>query len=350
MISDGLPEQRRRRLLLLTLALGTLAANAAADNASMAQVRGELAAVTAEQAVNALEGTYGVHPGERRNHTKGTCAVGSFVGNRAAAAYSRSPLFSGAVLPVVARFSVAGGNPDASDAERSPRGMALEFRLPGGGLQHMTMLDTPMFFAAVPRTFVDRILALKPEATTGKPDLEKLRAFMASHPDARGQAAFLAGHNPPASYASDAYYGIHTFRFINARGQVTPVRWRFVPQQGEKRLSDAEMKAGAPVDFLERALIAATRQAPARWDLRVTIGEPGDAQDDPTIPWPPGRRELEAGTLTIASAMDERGAECEKINYDPLVMGDGIAPTDDPVLLFRSPSYAWSFARRSGGQ
>ena len=30
-------------------------------------------------------------------------------------------------------------------------------------------------------------------------------------------------------------------------------------------------------------------------------------------------------------------------------MSDEIAPTDDPVLLFRSPSYALSFAKRLGG-
>jgi hypothetical protein len=38
-----------------------------------------------------------------------------------------------------------------------------------------------------------------------------------------------------------------------------------------------------------------------------------------------------------------------KINYDPLVMADGIQPTNDPVLLFRSPSYATSFTRRLRG-
>jgi catalase len=30
--------------------------------------------VTASQVVDALEGTFGVTPGERRNHIKGTCA------------------------------------------------------------------------------------------------------------------------------------------------------------------------------------------------------------------------------------------------------------------------------------
>jgi catalase len=66
--------------------------------------------------------------------------------------------------------------------------------------------------------------------------------------------------------------------------------------------------------------------------------------------WPNNRKELNVGTLTISSAMDQRGAACEPINYDPLVMADGIAPTNDPVLLFRSPSYRASFAKRSQGK
>jgi len=304
--------------------------------------------VSPEQVVTALEGVYGVHPGQRRNHTKGTCALGEFVGTTEAAGYSRSLLFSASAVPVVARFSLAGGNPRAPDTERSPRGMALEFRLPDGSLQHMTMLDTPMFFAAMPRTFLDKMLALKPDPATGKPDPEKLKAFLASHPDNRGQAMFLADHKPPVSYGNDAYYGIHTFKFIDRENKTTLVRWRFVPQDGEKRLSDAELKS-MPEDFLEQALSSRTAQGPVYWDMLVSIGEPSDPQDDPTILWPTNRKELKAGTLTISSAMAQTKAECEKINYDPLVMGDGIAATDDPVLLFRSPSYAFSFAKRLGG-
>ena len=67
------------------------------------------------------------------------------------------------------------------------------------------------------------------------------------------------------------------------------------------------------------------------------------------VGWPKNRRELNVGTLTISSAMTQEGAGCEKINYDPLVMGDGIAPSNDPVLLFRSPSYALSFTKRLQG-
>ena len=87
-----------------------------------------------------------------------------------------------------------------------------------------------------------------------------------------------------------------------------------------------------------------------KWDMWVTVGQPGDAETDPTVLWPSDRKEFKAGTLTFTSATPQEGAECKNINYDPLVMSDGIAPTDDPVLLFRSPSYALSFVKRLQGQ
>lgn len=304
--------------------------------------------VTADQVVTAIEGTFGVTPGERRNHTKGTCALGEFVGSPETAAYSRSALFSGKPVPVVARFSLAGGNPKVPDTARNARGMALEFRLPDGKLQHMTMLNTPVFGASQPRTFLDQMIAMKPDPATGKPDPEKIKAFKATHPDSLAQANFLAKNNPPASYATSVFFGIHTFKFINRHNKTTLVRWRFVPEDGEKRLSDDELKT-APASFLEQALIDRTHKGPVRWDMLVSIGEPGDPEDNPTLAWPENRKQFKAGTLTLSSAMPQKGAECEKINFDPLVMSDGIAPTNDPILLFRSQVYAVSFAKRLGG-
>src|SRR5437870_812618 len=270
------------RCFALTLALITAVAIGAPP------IRAQQRDVTAEEVVAALEAAYGVHPGQRRNHAKGTCALGTFVGMSAAAAYSRSALFSGSPVPVVARFSLAGGNPEASDAERSPRGMALEFRLLNGDLQHITMINTPTFFAAMPRTFLDKMRALRRDPATGKPNPEALEAFGASHPDNRGQAKFLADHNPPASYATSAYYGIHTFKFIDRADKVTLVRWRFVPEDGEKALTDRDLKS-MPRDFLEEALIDRTRQGPVRWTMLVTIGEAGDPENDPTLAWPQNR-------------------------------------------------------------
>ena len=305
--------------------------------------------VSPDQVVTALEEAFGVTPGARRNHTKGTCATGEFVGASDAAAYSRSPLFSGQPIPVIARFSLPGGNPKAPDTAKSPRGLALQFAPADGSLQHMTMLNTPMFGAAHPRTFLDLMVALKPDPVTGKRDPEKIKTFKESHPDNLAQSEFIGANNPPVSYANSAYFGIHTFKFINANDQTTLVRWRFVPQDGEKQLTDAEMES-MPADFLEQALIERTQQGPLQWDMVLSIGEAGDAADDPTVSWPTERKQVKAGTLTLTSAMPQAGAACENINFDPLVMSDGIAPTNDPVLLFRSPAYAVSFGKRMAGE
>jgi catalase len=306
--------------------------------------------VSAPQMIQAFEGTFGVHQGQRRNHVKGTCASGEFVGTQDAAALSRSPLFSGKTIPVVARFSLGGGNPNVPDAAPAPRGMALELRIPGGGLQHITMIDLPIFGAMSPASFRDAIVAAKPDPKTGQPDPAKLKAYAQSHPDAMALSKYTGKHNPTANYYQSTFFSVHTFKFIDAKSAGHMVRWRFVPRDGTREMTAAQMKA-APHDFLEKNLIERTRKAPAVWDMIVYVGEPGDPVDNPTLAWPESRKHFTAGTLTIKDAApQQRGMACEPINFDPLVMADGIAPTNDPILLFRSPAYAVSFAKRLSDQ
>src|ERR1700733_3340673 len=64
--------------------------------------------VTAPQMIDAFEGTFGAHPGQRSNHIKGTRAAGESVGRSDAPALSRYLLFSDKAIPVVARFSLGG--------------------------------------------------------------------------------------------------------------------------------------------------------------------------------------------------------------------------------------------------
>jgi catalase len=337
-------ECRMRRLIFCSVLILMVSGAAHGESGSPAAT----ASVTPNEVIESLEGTFGVHPGQRRNHIKGTCAVGEFVGTSAAAALSRSKLFSGIPVPAIARFSVAGGNPQVPDSTRNARGLALEFRLADGSRQHMTMLNTPVFGAAHPDTFNAMIVAAKPDPAIGKPDPKKLREFLEEHPDALAQASFLKDNNPPEGYTSTAYFGIHTFKFVDSGGAVHLVKWQFVPRDGEKRLTSSAL-AGAPQDFLEHNLMLRLAKGPVIWDMVVYVGLPGDSENDPTISWPQTRKHFTAGTLTITQAMPQAGTACEGVNFDPLVMSDGIAPTDDPVLLFRSPAYAISFGKRISG-
>ena len=259
---------------------------AAAAILTASMMRAEALEQTSPDAViQALQGVYGAHPGFRKNHAKGTCATGSFVGLSEATSYSRSALFSGATIPVVARFSIGGGDPNTPDAGKGPRGMGLEFRFADGSKQHMTMINAPMFLATVPKTFLDNLLAAKPDPATGKPDPAALKAFAETHPDSAAMTKFYADHNPPPSYANSVFFGIHTFKFIDKNNKTTLVKWRFVPEDGEKELTNAELTS-MPRDFLEQALIDRVKQGPVKWDMWVTVGEPGDPETDPTVLWP----------------------------------------------------------------
>jgi catalase len=101
-----------------------------------------------------------------------------------------------------------------------------------------------------------------------------------------------------------------------------------------------------PGEFLEAAFRDRVKEGPVRWAMMVTIGEPGDSENDPTVLWPAGRREIRAGTLALTSFAPDQASGAYKTNFDLMQMADGIAPTDDPVLRFRSSSYAISHSRR----
>jgi len=80
----------------------------------------------------------------------------------------------------------------------------------------------------------------------------------------------------------------------------------------------------------------------------ITVGEADDPTDDATVPWPEQRRQIDAGTVTIDHVMGEDGSSCTGINFDPLVLPNGIDPSDDPLLSARSAVYARSFTLRAG--
>src|SRR5439155_21701416 len=100
--------------------------------------------------------------------------------------------------------------------------------------------------------------------------------------------------------------------------------------------------------YLFDALIAKIHQQPLRWQLILVIGQPGDPTHDATIAWPAGRERVDVGTLTLDPVDAEDTSAATDINFDPLVLPAGIAPSDAPLLSARSAVYPQSFTRRAG--
>ena len=298
-----------------------------------------------DEVVSAMEQISGVHKGLRRNHSKGTCAVGQFQATPEALSLSSSALFSGQSVPVIARFSLAGPNPALADSAKNPRGLALQFRLPGGELHQMAMLNTPVFGAAAVQSFYERLQADIPDPVTGKRDPEKLKAYTATHPDNRGLTVWLGSHNPPPSFAEVTYYSLNAFKFTSSGQKENWVKWRFQPRDGVKFMSDVEIEA-APHDFLEQRITERARKGPIQWDMVVTLGEAGDPIDNPSVAWPEKRQEVNVGTLTLTRAGTDAAGDCEDINFDPNVLSAGVEPSPDAILAYRSSAYAVSYGRR----
>ena len=98
-----------------------------------------------DQLVDALNGVFGKHPGDRAAHTKGICLTGQFMPAPDAPSLSKARQFAKPV-GITARFSLGGGNPQAPDnAQDNVRGLAVRFDLGNGANSDLVMISAPVF-------------------------------------------------------------------------------------------------------------------------------------------------------------------------------------------------------------
>jgi catalase len=292
--------------------------------------------------INTFEYLNGKHPGFRRNHAKGVCVTGFFDSNGQGQTVSKAQLFRPGRLEIVGRFALAGGMPYVADTPQTVRSLAILFKQPDGQEWRTAMINIPVFPVKTPQAFNEFQLASSPDPATGKNIPGAMNAFLANHPETAAALQVLGKHPFSSGFGDSSYYALNAFRFVNAQGESTPVRWLVTPDQ----TSPGNSLAATDKNYLFDGLIAQLHAKPLRWHLILTIGQPGDATDDATAVWPSDRRQIDAGTLTIDSIESEATSPTRDINFDPLVLPDGISPSDDPLLSARSAAYSQSFTRR----
>jgi len=301
--------------------------------------------LTPARFIDTFEKVNGIHPGFRRNHAKGLCISGYFDSNGQGVRLSRASVFKVGRVAVIGRFSLAGGQPYAADGPAAVRGLGLRFEPREGEEWRTAMIDLPVFAVRTPEGFYEQLLASKIEPATGKPDPAKMTAFLAAHPETVRAIGIIKAKPFSSGFANATFSGLNAFRFWNADGVSTPVRWSMVPVDA---FAPEEPAGEQNKNYLFDALIARVHRGPVQWHLIVTLGQPGDPTDDATLPWPDTREHIDVGTLTIDNVEDEAHGRCRDINFDPLVLPWGIAPSDDPLLSARSAVYSQSFTRRAG--
>ena len=149
----------------------------------------------------------------------------------------------------------------------------------------------------------------------------------------------------PVSYARAAYHAVHTFMVTAPDGVRRPVRFSWQPVAGVCNTDPMEV----PHDkYLFNELEERLRRWPARSMLMMTIGEAGDALDDPTKPWPGTRVRVVMGTLTLLKVSEDQEADGERISFNPYRLAPGIEPSEDPILKARLGAYEVSREMRGG--
>jgi catalase len=337
----GTPLTRRSILV----GLGAVGAFLVVDLGAVAYANNWIGAgrdLTRKTFVDGFAAVFGIHPGFRKNHAKGVAVTGFFESNGAGRELSRAAVFRPGRTPVTGRFSLTGGNPDVADAPDEARGLGLAFAFPDGTQWRTAMLNLHVFPDNSAQGFYDRLLASKVVPSTGKPDPAAMSAFLAAHPETAAATTVIRAHPPTPGFADSTFSGLNTFYFVNDAGVRTPVRWSFVPQQ-RALAAEKDAKNG-----LFDALVRQMRGGPLTWRLMLTVGTKDDPVRDPTLPWPPDRRSIDAGTLTLTTIETEAAGNARDINFDPLVLPDGIEPSDDPLLSARSAVYAASYRARTG--
>jgi catalase len=287
-----------------------------------------------------------IHSGFRRNHAKGVCVRGFFDSNGQGSRLSKAVVFQSGRVPVIGRFSLGNGDPHSTDALSTVRGLGLQFSLPDGEQWRTAMVNLPVFPFKDPRAFYDNMVASQRDPNTHQPDPAKGAAFLGSHPETARAIAIIKSHPPSSGFDNTAYYGLNAFQFVNASGASAYVRWTLAPVQPYEAGTAASPENDK--NFLFDGLIASIHQHPLQWHLVLTVAQSGDPTDDATIPWPEGREQVDVGTLTLDSVESEETSPARDINFDPLVLPAGIAPSDDPLLSARSAVYSQSFTRRAG--
>jgi len=317
--------------------------------AAFAYARGLLTPhkLTAARIADRFEQVNGLHPGFRRNHAKGVCVSGWFESNGNAVSVCKASVFQPGKVPVLGRFSFSGGQPYAADSARTVRGLGLVFKLAGGEEWRTAMINLPVFPVNTPQAFYDQLLAAAPDPATGKPDPAKLEAFLARYPASARAFQLIRAQPMSDAFEITTFNSLNVFRFVNASGDVSWVRWSFVPANGFVELTRPGAQPARTNELFDW-LIGSVHQGPLKWHLMITVAQPGDPTDDATLSWPADRRKIDAGTLIIDHVESEDTSPARDINFDPLVLPDGMAASDDPLLSARSAVYMRSFTRREG--
>ena len=294
---------------------------------------------------------------ERVVHARGAGAHGYFeasgrVGEEPIHHYTRAKLFQeeGKRTPLFVRFSsvIHGGH--SPETLRDPRGFAVKFYTEDGNWD-LVGNNLKIFFIRDAMKFPDMIHAFKPDPITNRQSAERFFDFCAASPESFHMVTLI--YSPwgiPANYRMMQGSGVNTYKWVNAEGVGTLVKYHWEPVQGIKNLTQAEAQHIQGQNFnhaTEDLYEAIERGDYPAWELYVQMmpdGEHPELDFDPlddTKLWP---RDLfpwqYVGKMVLNRNPEDYFTEVEQAAFGTGVLVDGLDFSDDKMLQGRTFSYS----------
>jgi catalase len=303
---------------------------------------------------------------ERVVHARGAGAYGYFEPyDDSLAAYTAAKFLTtpGQRTPVFVRFSTVAGSRGSADTVRDVRGFATKFYTEQGNYD-LVGNNFPVFFIQDGIKFPDFVHAVKPEPHNEIPQAQSahdtLWDFVALQPETLHTILWLMSDRAlPRSYRMMQGFGVHTFRFVNAKGEGTFVKFHWKPRLGVHSLiwDECQKVAGKDPDFNRRDLWDAIEagQYP-EWELGVQLVPESDEFNfafdllDATKIIPEEQVPVRpVGKMVLNRNPDNFFAETEQVAFCTANVVPGIDFTNDPLLQARNFSYLDTQLIRLGG-
>ena len=297
-----------------------------------------------QELIKQFDTIFGLHPGFRPAHARGTMLTGTFTASSEATTLTRAPHVTRDSVPVTARFSSSTGLPliPDNDPHANPRGFALRFHLAEHVHTDIVSHSTDGFPTRTAEEFLEFLRAVA-ATDPSKPSPTPVERFLGTHPKA---LEFVQTPKPsPSSFARETYYGVTAMKFTNKNNLSRYGRYQLIPEAGNDHLDEATTKAKGP-NYLFDELVARIANGPIRFQVLVQLAEEGDVVNDATHHWPANRPRLSLGTIVLDKLVADNAREQKKIIFDPIPRVDGIDPSDDPLLEVRAAVYLLTGRRR----
>lgn len=285
---------------------------------------------------------------ERVVHARGTGAHGEFVVTGDISQFTKARVFApGTTTPVFVRFSTVVHGNHSPETLRDPRGFATKFYTSEGNWD-LVGNNLPVFFIRDAIKFPDMVHSLKPSPDSNLQEPERFFDFFSHIPEATHMLTRLYSDlGIPKSYRHMNGSSVHAYKFVNAAGEISYVKFQWKSLQGEKNLTldEAAKIQGQDFNHATHDLIEAIKRKDyPQWDLYVQLLKPAELGKfdfnplDPTKVWP-GVAEVKVGRLTLNRNPANVFQETEQSAFAPGNLVPGIEPSEDRLLQGRIFSY-----------